>query len=162
GVVDPGSRRMPLLGAGLSGRDDGTDLRSFLHHQARRDGNGTLHQPLNRGRPWWPPLGDGERATGSRLPVRASGGRVRYPSKSVSYPSLAGRLKRKIAPRGEFFIAHSFPPWASMIEREIASPMPIPSDFVMYNGSNMCSALSASSPLPVPFTSTTTSDPWNA
>ena len=66
-----------------------------------------------------------------RLPVRASGGRVRYPSKSVSYPPLAGRLKRKIAPRGEFFIAHSFPPWASMIEREIASPMPIPSDFVV-------------------------------
>src|SRR6267142_5814005 len=44
---------------------------------------------------------------------------------------LAGRLKRKIAPRGEFFIAQSFPPWASMIEREIASPIPIPLGFVV-------------------------------
>jgi len=42
-----------------------------------------------------------------------------------------GRLKKKIAPRGEFSLAHSLPPWASMIERLIASPMPIPSDLVV-------------------------------
>jgi len=45
---------------------------------------GTLHLPLDRGRPWWPPLGVGEQATGSRLPVRASGGRARYLSKRLS------------------------------------------------------------------------------
>src|SRR2546422_4608053 len=32
---------------------------------------------------------------------------------------FVGKLKRKIAPRGEFSIAHNLPPWASMIERLI-------------------------------------------
>ncbi len=32
---------------------------------------------------------------------------------------------------GRVVIAHSFPPWASMIERQIASPMPIPSGLVV-------------------------------
>jgi len=60
--------------------------------QDRRDGNGTLHQSLDRARPRWTALGDGERAPGSRLPVRASGGPVRYPSKRRSRLSL-GRVE---------------------------------------------------------------------
>ena len=100
GERDP--RRSPRFRARPFGPDDGTDLRSFLHHQARRDGNGTLHQPLDRGRPWWPPLGVGEQPTGSRLPVRASGGRVRQPSRRVIHASrcgapLAGRIRVRLS-----------------------------------------------------------------
>jgi choline dehydrogenase-like flavoprotein len=43
----------------------------------------------------------------------------------------AGRLNSKIAPRGTFAFAHSRPPCASMIERQIASPMPMPPDLVV-------------------------------
>jgi len=48
-----------------------------------------------------------------------------------------------------------------MIEREIASPTPIPSDFVAVEWLEHVLGGLASSPLPVSFTSTTTSDPWS-
>src|SRR5436309_1284475 len=43
----------------------------------------------------------------------------------------AGRVKRKRAPRGAFAAAEIRPPWASTIERQIASPMPMPPDLVV-------------------------------
>src|SRR5882672_810185 len=43
----------------------------------------------------------------------------------------AGRLNRKVAPGPWFGSAHNRPPWASMIERLIASPIPIPWGFVV-------------------------------
>ena len=44
-----------------------------------------------------------------------------------------GREKLKVAPRGSFDVAHSRPPCASMIERLIDSPIPVPSGFVVKN-----------------------------
>ena len=35
------------------------------------------------------------------------------------------------APRGSHLVAHSRPPWASIIERQIERPMPMPSGFVV-------------------------------
>src|SRR5690606_34251899 len=50
-----------------------------------------------------------------------------------------GRVKTNVAPRGSPFSAHSRPPWDSMIDWQIASPMPIPCSFVVKNGSNILS-----------------------
>jgi hypothetical protein len=36
-----------------------------------------------------------------------------------------------VAPWGAFAVAHSRPPWASMIERQIESPLPVPPDLVV-------------------------------
>jgi hypothetical protein len=38
----------------------------------------------------------------------------------------AGNVKQKLAPRGELFAAHNWPPCDSMIERLIRRPMPVP------------------------------------
>jgi hypothetical protein len=43
----------------------------------------------------------------------------------------AGKVNRNIAPGGSFASAHSRPPWASMIDRQIDSPIPTPRDFVV-------------------------------
>jgi hypothetical protein len=43
----------------------------------------------------------------------------------------AARLNRKVAPAPWFTSAHNRPPCASMIDRLIASPMPIPCGFVV-------------------------------
>src|SRR6266568_759269 len=42
-----------------------------------------------------------------------------------------GRLNRKVAPWGTFAVAHIRPPCASMIERQIDSPMPMPPGLVV-------------------------------
>jgi hypothetical protein len=42
-----------------------------------------------------------------------------------------GKVNWKIAPRSSLAIAHNFPPWASIIERQIASPIPIPCGLVV-------------------------------
>jgi hypothetical protein len=42
-----------------------------------------------------------------------------------------GRLNRKIAPHGTFGIVHMRPPCASIIERQIDSPIPMPPDLVV-------------------------------
>jgi hypothetical protein len=55
----------------------------------------------------------------------------------------AGRRTRKMAPSSAAFSAEIRPPWASMIERLIARPMPSPSAFVVKKGSNLrCRSLS--------------------
>ena len=53
--------------------------------------------------------------------------------RQVATPSLlwAGRVNWKLAPRGTVAAAHTRPPWASMIERQIDSPMPIPPGLVV-------------------------------
>jgi hypothetical protein len=43
----------------------------------------------------------------------------------------SGRVNWKLAPRTELFVAQTSPPWASMIDRAMASPMPIPAGFVV-------------------------------
>ena len=43
----------------------------------------------------------------------------------------AGAVNRKVAPRGRLALAHIRPPCASTIERQIDSPIPIPSGFVV-------------------------------
>src|SRR5260370_15416838 len=42
-----------------------------------------------------------------------------------------GRVNWNTAPRGSFAVAHSRPPCALMIDRQIDSPMPIPPAFVV-------------------------------
>src|SRR5216684_4075630 len=52
----------------------------------------------------------------------------------VAYDELSrcpGRLNRKVAPWGMFAVAHIRPPCASMIERQIDSPMPMPPGLVV-------------------------------
>jgi hypothetical protein len=46
-------------------------------------------------------------------------------------PPWAGRVNWKLAPRGTVAAAHTRPPCASMIERQIDSPMPIPPGLVV-------------------------------
>jgi len=73
-----------------------------------------------------------ERDGGMRWCCRSSGAGGfsiwRLSRSDVWYPGPSPRwqAEEEDRSRGEFFIAHSFPPWASVIEREIASPMPIP------------------------------------
>src|SRR5262245_31241645 len=43
----------------------------------------------------------------------------------------AGKVNSKVAPRGTFALAHNRPPCASMIERQIDSPIPKPPGFVV-------------------------------
>jgi len=45
--------------------------------------------------------------------------------------SEVGKVNRNAAPLGSFASAHSRPPWASMIDRQIDSPIPTPLDFVV-------------------------------
>jgi len=48
-----------------------------------------------------------------------------------NYRPSVGSVKQKTAPCGSFGIAQSRPPWASTIERLIASPMPMPLGLVV-------------------------------
>jgi hypothetical protein len=45
--------------------------------------------------------------------------------------STAGKVNLNTAPRGSFASAHSRPSWASMIDRQIDSPIPVPLDLVV-------------------------------
>ena len=45
--------------------------------------------------------------------------------------STPGKVNRNTAPRGSFASVHNRPPWASMIDRQIDSPIPTPLDFVV-------------------------------
>ncbi len=49
----------------------------------------------------------------------------------VSSLSAPGKVNRNTAPCDAFMSAHSRPPWASMIDRQIDSPIPTPLDFVV-------------------------------
>src|ERR1043165_9065714 len=70
--------------------------------------------------------------------------------------ALVGKVNWKTAPRGEFAVAQRRPPCASIIVRLIASPIPMPSGFVVKNASNTLSSLAGSSPSPESLTATTT------
>src|ERR1043166_795612 len=65
-----------------------------------------------------------------------------------SLPPRAGSVNLKVAPGPLFGSAQSLPPWASMIERLIANPIPMPPDFVVWNALKICSNLSGSIPTP--------------
>lgn len=58
----------------------------------------------------------------------------------------AGREKLKIEPEGVACVAHSRPPCAGTIERQIASPMPMPLGLVVKNGSIHVSEIRHSDP----------------
>src|SRR3546814_1223765 len=51
--------------------------------------------------------------------------------------SLSGSVNRKMVPCGTFSVTHSLPRWTSMIDRQNMRLMPIPSDLVVKNGSNI-------------------------
>jgi hypothetical protein len=55
----------------------------------------------------------------------------RFPLQAPAGDGTAGKENRSTAPRAAFMSAHSLPPWASMIDREIDSPIPTPFDFVV-------------------------------
>src|SRR5437773_6297222 len=57
-----------------------------------------------------------------------------------------GRAKMNFVPCGLFFSSHSRPPCDSTIERQIASPIPMPLSFVVKNGSNILSGNSTPGP----------------
>src|SRR5690606_13988630 len=57
-----------------------------------------------------------------------------------------GKVKTNFAPFGSLFSVQSRPPCDSTMERQIASPMPIPSPFVVKNGSNILSGNSTPGP----------------
>ena len=65
-----------------------------------------------------------------------------------------GTVKWKAVPCGVRADAHKRPPCASMIDRQIESPMPRPSDLVVKKGSKMRCAMAGSSPGPVSSTVT--------
>ena len=67
------------------------------------------------------------------------------------------QLQEAAAPSGLFGATHNRPPWASMIERQIDRPIPIPPDFVVNNGLNIRSI--SCEPIPVPVSATDTMTP---
>src|SRR3546814_16469933 len=62
--------------------------------------------------------------------------------------SLSGSVNCKMVPCGTFSVAHSLPPWASMIDRPNMRPMPIPSDLSVNKVYNIRPLISRSSPVP--------------
>src|SRR6266851_7914318 len=74
------------------------------------------------------------RAPGYLFFVRIAGGFRRRSERSPAYDEVSpcpGRLNRNVAPWGMFAVAHIRPPCASMIERQIDSPMPMPPGLVV-------------------------------
>jgi hypothetical protein len=72
---------------------------------------------------------------------------------------IAGSAKWKVAPYPAFGVAHSRPPCASTMERQIDSPIPIPSGFVVKNAVHSRSVSCCPIPIPVSATVTSTSSP---
>src|SRR5262249_30033205 len=72
----------------------------------------------------------------------------------ASASALLGRVNWNSAPCGSAGEAHSRPPCASVMERQIVSPIPIPLALVVKNGLKILSAVSWSSPTPLSFTNT--------
>ena len=73
-----------------------------------------------------------------------------------------GRVNWKIAPRGEFGTVHRRPACASTIERQMTSPMPMPSALVVNSGVKIRAASSARTPAPVSATEIMMPVPWYA
>src|SRR5215210_9006194 len=67
----------------------------------------------------------------------------------AGFTASARRTNRKIEPRGALGTTDNMPPWASMIDRQIERPIPIPPDFVVNRGLNTRWASSALMPVPV-------------
>src|SRR5262245_58253654 len=70
--------------------------------------------------------------------------------------AAVGIVSRKSVPYGVAGVAQSFPPWASMMLRQIDSPMPMPVDLVVNKGSKMRSQMASSIPVPESLTLTNT------
>jgi hypothetical protein len=69
---------------------------------------------------------------------------------------LDGKVNLKVAPASELLLADIRPPWASMIERLIARPIPIPLDLVVKKELNSLSTFSNATPVPESVTATRT------
>src|SRR5215472_16442469 len=65
-------------------------------------------------------------------------------------------VKLNVVPGPLLRAAHTRPPCASIMDRQIDSPIPIPLGLVVRNGLNSLSAISGSMPLPRSCTATTT------
>src|SRR6266705_749456 len=72
----------------------------------------------------------------------------------------AGIVNLKRAPRGSHLVAHSRPPWVSIIDRQIERPIPTPLDFVVWKASKTRSTWSGSMPGPESRTDTRTPSVW--
>src|SRR5262249_42904427 len=77
----------------------------------------------------------------------------------ISSVATAGTTKRTVVPKSGFAVAQSRPPHASTIPRQIARPMPIPSRFVVKNGSKIRARCWGSIPAPESVTATSTCCP---
>src|SRR3989442_7497530 len=71
--------------------------------------------------------------------------------------TLVGRVKQKLAPRGELSAAHKRPPCDSTMERLMRSPMPVPWGLVVKKALKICAACCRGSPTPLSVTDTATS-----
>src|SRR6266849_3910996 len=71
--------------------------------------------------------------------------------------TLVGRVKQKLAPRGELSAAHKRPPCDSTMERLMRSPMPVPCGFVVKKALKIWSASCGGRPTPLSLTDTRTS-----
>jgi hypothetical protein len=58
----------------------------------------------------------------------------------ISCASGLGSVKLKVAPGPELDVAHKRPPWDSIIDRLIESPIPVPSALVLKNALKILSA----------------------
>src|ERR1700745_2348387 len=67
--------------------------------------------------------------------------------------ALAGKVKQKLAPRGELLAAHRRPPCDSIMERLMRSPMPVPCGLVVKNALKI-SVCCEGSPTPLSLTDT--------
>src|SRR3954467_7044762 len=74
----------------------------------------------------------------------------------AAWSAFTGSVNSNVAPKGTFGVTHSRPPWASMIERQIESPIPMPLDFVVKKASNSRPAFSVEIPTPQSVTLTCT------
>src|SRR4030088_278237 len=68
--------------------------------------------------------------------------------------ALVGRVKQKLAPRGELSAAHKRPPCDSMMERLMRSPKPVPCGLVVKKALKICSFCCGGSPTPLSVTDT--------
>src|SRR5258708_282073 len=74
-----------------------------------------------------------------------------------SAAALMGRVKQKLAPRGELSAAHKRPPCDSTIERLMRSPMPVPCVLVVKKALKIWSTWCLGSPTPVSLTDSSSS-----
>src|SRR5688572_8933427 len=66
-----------------------------------------------------------------------------------NHSDAAGNVIENVAPRSGLLTATIFPPWRSMMERQIDRPIPSPSGLLVTNGSKIDSSLSGAIPLPL-------------